>query len=516
MLSYYRTLFDIRSDEDGLVGLSLMRDAEEILRTWVHQSFPDDKDILDDPRDARSGRMWEHDGALLRLSGSSMGEQGYFWLRWHVDDDGGNDYQRYLGFRLATEGDSVQADIEVRVGNRVTGHFDDAVRNVMDILLPRYRCAMLGSDLSQRADRLRLDQVEAFWERLSSPERCLPVVMVSEKRGGGMPVDSDILQHDLIGLADVVCCPDEVAWRLGWHSWRLLCYDGQVRVYAPGLGVDDDERRHRSWSFEEASDLEYDLFLQLLRDECAQRIHYPEGRDALRVFSRVRGRVRERIRADLGRENRLVYDEWSEEVSAKEDEIKRWREAYQRLQDDNDSLQEDLEQLRRAKRALEWRLQSGENRSAEGYGTPVVGGDEGPWSYVKTVADVIEVVKDWRYVRVFEQVAKDCTWMSRSDARGFYDVLESLNDCGEERAGILGSSEDDWMVGRGIRFTGRESQTTMNQYGEQRHFRDDNGVPMEMQPHIRIGKLRMHIHWSAEESRWLVGYFGRHLPIVSE
>ena len=66
MLSYYRTIFDIRSDEGSLVGLSLMRDAEETLRTWVHQSFPDAQDILDDPRGARSGRMQEH---LLAASG---------------------------------------------------------------------------------------------------------------------------------------------------------------------------------------------------------------------------------------------------------------------------------------------------------------------------------------------------------------------------------------------------------------------------------------------------------------
>ena len=112
MLSYYRTLFDITSDKDDLAGLSLMRDVEEVLRTWVYESFPEHLDILDNPGDARNGRIWESPGALLRLSGGSMGEHGYFWLRRHVDDDDGTDYRRYLGFRLATEGDSVQADIE--------------------------------------------------------------------------------------------------------------------------------------------------------------------------------------------------------------------------------------------------------------------------------------------------------------------------------------------------------------------------------------------------------------------
>ena len=203
----------------------------------------------------------------------------------------------------------------------------------------------------------------------------------------------------------------------------------------------------------------------------------------------------------MSRENRQVYDEWAEEVSAKEDEIGRWREAHQRLQDDNDGLKEALEQLQRDKRALEWRLQSSENRSQEGYSTPVVGGGEGPRTRVRTVAEVVEVVKDWQFVRVFEQVAKDCTWISRID--------------GEGRARELGASEEDWMHQRGINFTGGESEATMNQYGDQRRFRDDDDSIVEMQPHVRVGNLRLHMCWSDKESRGLVGYFGQHLPIVS-
>ena len=516
MLSYYRTLFDINSKSQSLSGLSLMWDVEEVLRTWVQQSFPDSQDILDDPGDVRSGRIWESDGALLRLSGSVVGDQGYFWLRWHVDDSGGDDYQRYLGFRLATEGNSVQADFEVRVGNRETGHFDEQVRSVMDTLLSRYHCTTLGTDLSSQAFQVQPEQVQSLWARLSSRDRCLPVVVVSEKRGGGIPVDGDELRRDLIGLAEVACCSDEVAWQLGWHSWRLLCYDGQVRVYAPDLGVEDDQRRHRIWSYQDVVQLGYDAFLQLVRDECTQRIYYPQGRNALRVFSRVRGRIRDRIRADLSRENRKVYDEWAEEVSAKEDEIRRWQEAYQRQEEENARLKEDLEQLSRANRALEWRLDSRESRLSDGYGAPVIGGDEGFRSRARTVAEVVAAAQDWQYVRVFEQVAKDCTWMSVSDVRQFYDVLQSLNDCGEGRAGIRDSSEESWMIQQGIKFAGRETKPTMQQHGYRRFFMDDDGEEKEMQPHIRVGRFRMHVRWSHEESRWLVGYFGLHLPIASQ
>ena len=515
MLSDYRTLFDISSRRDDLFGLDLMHDVEEVVRTWVQESFPEYPEILEDPQDAGHSRMWDRDAALLRLSGSTWENQGYFWLRWHVGADEGNGYQRYLGFRLATEGNDVQADIEVRVGDRSEGHFDEELRKILESLLARYRCSTLGTDLSDQAQHVRIEDVDPLWELLSSGERCLPIVIVSEKRSGGMPLEVDLLQSHLLGLAEVVCCPDDVAWKLGWHSWRLLCYDGQVRVYAPRLTVYDDELRHRSWTSQDMANLDYHEFLQSVRDECSQKIHYPAGRDALRVFSRVRGRVRDRNRAQLSRENRQVYDEWAEEVSAKEDEIKRWQEAHRRLDEDNQQLRIKIEQLISSTRALERRLHFSEGSLSEGYAPPAVLGDGARPAHLKTVADVLETVKDWHYVRVFRNVGKECSWISRSDALKFHDILASLEKCGPERSTLLGMDERSWMGDQGIAFTGIESGSTMQQYGDQRRFRDDNGQLVEMQPHIAVGKLRVHLCWNREESRWLVGYFGMHLPNVT-
>ena len=519
MFSYYRTLFDIRPHEGDPVGLALMQDVEERLRRWVAESHPGHPDILDAPGDASSGRIWELDGALLRLSGGRLGEQGYFWLRWHVDDSGGDGHRRYLGFRLATEGDSVQADVEIKVENRDAGHFDAEFGEVMDTLLSQYRCSTLDKNLSSRATVVSVDQVDAFWERLTSPERCLPVVVVSEKRGGGIPVDVDTLQRDLMGLAEVAFCSDEAAWMLGWHSWKLLCYDGQLRIYSSALDAEDDEARHPAWSFQDVSQLEYDAFLQLLRDECSHRIYYPEGRDALRVFSRVRGRVREQRRATLSQENRQLFDEWAEEVAAKDAEIDRWKDAYRRLEEDNAELKAQVQRLGGANRHLEWRLYSADERLSAGYEAPVADGEEAPRARVRTVADVMAEAKSWPRVRVFEQAAKDCGPVNRTDAQRFYDVLSALNRCGEERAalsGSLGTSEEDWVRGQGLSFAGRESTATMNQHGTHRLFRDDDGSIVEMQPHISVSRsLRVHVRWSEEETLWLVGYIGWHLPTAS-
>jgi hypothetical protein len=516
MFSYYRTLFDISSQGDDLFGLDLMRDIEEVVRTWVQESFPEYPEILEDPQNAGQSRKWERANALLRLSGGTTGNQGYFWLRWHVEADAGNDYQRYLGFRLATEGNEVQADVEVRVGDRSAGHFDDEVRKILENLLSRYRCSTLGTDLSLQAQHVRVEHVDPLWQRLSSGDRCLPVVMVSEKRGGEMPLDGDLLQSHLLGLATVACCPDDVAWNLGWHSWRLLCYDGQVRVYAPHLDVDDDELRHRSWTSQDMDNLDYHEFLQSLRDECSQKIHYPNGRDALRVFSRVRERVRARIRAELSQDNRQLYDEWAEEVSSNEDEIKRWQELYRRSEDDNQQLRHRIEQLISSKRALDWRLHSSEGSLSEGYAPPAVFGKGTRSPDLKTVADVLAAVKDWVYVRVFRDVERDSSWIPKRSVLRFHDLLASLEDCGPERITMSGMPEVEWMREQGISFAGRESVPTMNQYGNQRRFKDDKGEFVEMQPHISVGQLRVYLRWSQEESRWLVGYFGKHLPIVSQ
>lgn len=72
MSSNYRTLFEIRADDKAQAGPALLGDIEGRLRDWVHRvGFPDVPAILDEPEPAKSGRRWEHNGDLLRLSGGS-------------------------------------------------------------------------------------------------------------------------------------------------------------------------------------------------------------------------------------------------------------------------------------------------------------------------------------------------------------------------------------------------------------------------------------------------------------
>lgn len=530
MFSNYRTLFEIRINDNTQVGPALLGDIEGRLRAWVHRAgFPEVPEILDEPERDESGRRWEHNGDLLRLSGGSEGEQGYFWMRWYVDHylaDGLNRSQRYLGFRLATEGGPVQADVEVKVGDREQGHFDDALRELMETLLSCYRCAALGTDLALSPKRVPANLVTAFWNHLVSLDRRLPVVVVSERRPDGthewgdelpelaaseqrigdLPVAVDALQRDLIGLAEVACCADQAAWILGWHSRNLLCHDGQVRIYAPGLRAGDDETRHLVWDAEEISNLGYDRFVQLLRDECARRVHYPEGRDALRVFSRVRGQLRQQLRARLSDETQ----DWVTEVQEKENEI-------EGLETENEQLKIQVARLEQDKRTLQHHLRAAQSGSREIADASVVDKNEIHSDSIKTIADAVQLAENFRYVRVFKEAVKG--WAGpATDARRFFSVLERLENCGPSRAaGNLMGQESDWMRNKGFNFAAGEGESTMKQHGDTRRFRDDDGNIWEMQSHIRVGpSLRIHLCWDDEGKRCLVGYFGQHLPIASK
>ena len=68
-------------------------------------------------------------------------------------------------------------------------------------------------------------------------------------------------------------------------------------------------------------------------------------------------------------------------------------------------------------------------------------------------------------------------------------------------------------------YSPHESETTMGKFGDDRQFFDpEQRCRVEMQEHIKLGggvgennQLRIHIIWQEDESKWLIGYIGRHL-----
>jgi len=92
-----------------------------------------------------------------------------------------------------------------------------------------------------------VDEVENLRDLLTSPERSLAVVAISQT-GRGPLVSPVRAARRLLGVAHTVVLSEEASWTfthgLG-KEWSV--FRGAVRRYAPGLRWTDDFRRHRFW-----------------------------------------------------------------------------------------------------------------------------------------------------------------------------------------------------------------------------------------------------------------------------
>ena len=100
-----------------------------------------------------------------------------------------------------------------------------------------------------------------------------------------------------------------------------------------------------------------------------------------------------------------------------------------------------------------------------------------------------------------------------------YEIFESLVECGDARiSGSLGMDIQGWLSQKGVDYSPHESDITMGKYGKERTFYDNESRRhVEMQEHIKLSgkRLRIHVYWSEDEHKWLIGYIGRHLRTAS-
>jgi hypothetical protein len=189
-------------------------------------------------------------------------------------------------------------------------------------------------------------------------------------------------------------------------------------------------------------------------------------------------------------------NELSDYVDQKNEEVEREKDLRRKAEADRDHWKHLFESLR-----------NGDGQETANAAAEMVDG-------VRSIQDVESAVRDWPFVRIFARVAGSCKNMSVRQAKEFLSVLSELNRCGANRStGELRMSEEAWMRQQGItNYVGGETAATIQQYGPARRFPDDGGTEVEMLCHLRIGrKWRVHVKWSDEENRWLVGYYGAHL-----
>ena len=518
MTEYYRTIFTIRDKEgqqSAQEGTALMLKIEKIVRARAGEEFGA---VLDKPNGE-----WQTDRGTVKLMGRLSEPSGLFWLIWERFDGSTAEPVWRLGFRLATEGSEVEADVEVRSAGGDYGEISpDALLagppSVVEALLEEFDCRIGGYQLAGKSQRISADTAVSYArDVILDAERYLPLILVSEDSEGSSVLDVDLLQVHLLGIAMVATCDDKAGWILNKELRPLLCYDGAVRVYAPGFLANDSPLRHPYWLMDNARALGEFRLSQVLRDECMNRSPHRTGRIAYKMFSNVRQLIRREIFEDLRSQARQSEEE-SEEKKA---ELDAFLAGFERDEKRINELEDQLAESEREKEHLGRQVEQLKIALANRNGSPEfeTGPDDGCFD-LGSVAQVIERGRTHlSRVRFLSNVIKDAEDIHFQRPEEIYRVLAAINECGEKRSiGSLGMSVEAWLKERGVSYVPRESETTMGMYGDMREFIDDRaGKTVLMESHIKLGgnSFRIHLHWDAGNSQWLIGYMGSHLRTAS-
>ena len=535
MAEYYRTRFAIEGavEDSELRGVALLEAAAGVAHEWAEDRFGE-------PLGDVAGNYKADNGAAVHIDRERLEESGFWGLTLEHPDRDTDGVRWRSDFRLATEGDRVDAEIDVSL-RRVGGAPDSSnslgnasYPNALATLFRKFVCKSAGEALAIRAKRITAGEAAAFVdEAIFSSERLMPLVVVSE-RWGRVLVDPDYLQWRLLGLATVATYDDDAARaareRLG--NSPIGCWGGYIRAYRPGCLPDDDlpgtPWRNRYWTWQEMISIMRQNPEDLLRDigdECLG-LALPQPRPRLyeEVSSRIRRLRYERLleraegtSADVS-ENKALWeladsatrengelrknrdelldqiDDLNLQLLDKEAVVKELNEALVAIQrttaDDPDAELGDLDEL----------------RPKFGLVSDVVEYADGKLAHLRFVPNAFETAKS-NYTKEFD---------NRADA--IFRALETLNECARQRVrpeSLQGKGVQLWLKEHGVNYS-NEADSAIQQFPEERTFYDPFVSDFRFMPHhIKMFRndIRIHLSWSHDEDKFIVGYIRDHLKI---
>ena len=530
MSGYYRTIFAIGKGDAP--SSQIIGDAWRCVRNWVAEEYGDPY------RSSEQRGAWEGVNGELRLYDRALNDMRLCNLVWTRADADASGSRWRLSLRLATDGDGVEADIEVRGmegdGGEPLSELTARPPSVLGQLVERFECS-IGDDLLQTAaKRIGVDESDAFVrDEILSESRRMPLLVVTDFRQGGNAVDANELQRELVGLARVFAYNHNTAWNIARDlSQSLWCYDGAVRLYAPGCSEDGISQQHPYWLPHDVNRLKWDNRLwQMLRDECVNRMpRQGQGR----LYSRVREQIRTQELQDM--EARSEQDEESQvldlilstsDLLDGEDKIE--KRIYDMLMKRVHGLRYRKERLIAEKQELEYEKKELERENAQlkreirKYES---GGVAPQMARFSSVLEVVECaageLTHLRFVpNAFETAESAYTKDFDTRADAIFRALTVLNECAKQRVrpeSLQGKNEQQWLAENGVTYSD-ESEGVERQFWRDRLFYDpDISDDRLMTHHIKMfgDDIRIHLCWSRDEGRFLVGYIGEHLRTVRD
>ena len=537
MAEYYRTRFTVEGAVEGseLRGVALLEAAAGVAHEWAGDRFGE-------ALGSEASNYKAANGATAHIDRERLEESG-FWGLALEHPDGDTDGVRWRSdFRLATEGGRVDAEIDVSV-RRVGGapNSSDSLGNAsypnaLATLFRKFVCKSAGEALTIRAKRVTANDAAAFVnDAIFGSDRLMPLVAVSE-RWGRVLVDPDYLQWRLLGLATVATYDDAASRAMREHlgDSPLGCWGGYIRAYRPGcLPSDDLPRtpwRNRYWTWQEMINIMRQDPEDLLRDIGDECLGLALPRPRPRLYEEVSSRIRrvryERLleRAEGASADAAEYKalwDYADDVMRQNDALRKTRDE---LLDQIDDLKLQLLDKDAAVKELNEALVAIQRTNADEPDAELGDLDELRPKFESVYAMVEYAVGKLTHLRFLPSAFQSARKSPFLDRDKIYKTLEILNECGQARSnGTLGVSVENWLDGRSVDYAPFESESTMNEYGDQRVFRDGRN-DLTMQEHIKLGGggsrnpqrvMRIHFIWCESEKRWLIGHVGRHLDTAS-
>lgn len=505
MPGYYRAIFTISKPDAP--SSQVLADAWQCVQDWATRKYG-----TPDSHFTRS---------------SACGDLKLCALTHRYADASSRDWR--LSVRLATDGSAVNADIELRAADAADA--DPALAptapppSLVQTLLERFDCSVGPDRLAVNATRINAHEADSFVKNeLFNPDRQLPLLVLADFRDGSPVLDTDQAQQELAGLAKVIAYDHNTAWNIMRDlQHELWCYDGAIRLFAPGCSADALEQQHPYWLLRHLERVIRDNRLwQMLRDECLLRT--PHQRQS-RLLSRVENAINE--------EESIILAELTDRVL-----------RLQHSQDDIDKLLKFLDKsyiggdyvrsgLYRAAvtvaKAMKNRadILDGTRPAPKTYDptsepppTPPLPTQPTPkFSTIHACAEyAAQNLPHLRFLpNALVTAQSNYTRQYNTKAAQIYETFEVLNECGRQRTqpgALQGKGVEQWLKENGVEYSD-ESESTMREYSKERTFFDpdkDEYIPMPHHIKMLHNAIRIHLRWDATEKKFLIGYIGEHLP----
>lgn len=511
MAEQYTVSFTISSDTaSGLDLLALVRDRV------IHWATSPTR--FQGPRPDTTVGRWEGPNERLEFATGTIERAGYWSLAWEHPNREDGRYRWLTGVSLATEGDAVDAYIDVRLMDTLQafriGGIDVERPALVPDLIDTFRCHYYGHLLFTKASLVGANNASVFTrDVLLSSDRRLPVVVVTQDSEGNPVLDPHRLQSRLAGLATVAVYDVDACWALtDALGPALTAFGGAVRVYWPHLNPADNPLWHRRWLPELAREMGDRLPRALLHLFASRFRRYADRKMFEDVLSRSRQaeqesliqRLRSRGAGDDGAYMSLLT-ELQVQVETVRSERDQWQLRAMERGEEAEQLKAELEQHR-------------QNYRLFGIGSAEAPGGEEELE-VASVSEAVELAAQTlhrlRFLPSAHASASASNYNDPASVYGAFEVLDEL--AGERSGGPLGMSIEDWLRERNYQYAPHESQTAMGKWGDERRFLDGERT-LTMEEHLKFGIdgdpqycLRVYVWWDRDELKWIIGHVGRHL-----